>query len=161
MAFTNNHTKNLANKFLNFKNSKALKEDIEIMCPNGEQMNPYSFFSALVYYVIDELIFLNENVCKEEIELYNYLEEKRQSFSNFPEKTAEWEFDNALCISFLEGMLNSASHDNKIYDRFIPYLGAKCREFCKAWDQFTEVRSPGLWSDEEWNKAIKGIDSVG
>jgi hypothetical protein len=31
------------------------------------------------------------------------------------------------------------------YERFIPYLGEKSKEYCRAWDEFTGVKSPGLW----------------
>jgi hypothetical protein len=161
MVFENNYSEILANKFLNFKNSQSLRDEAEIMCSDGEKLSVYSFFSALIWYVVNELIPISESISKEELDLYRYLEEVRQKYSVYEEGTPEREFDGALCVSFLEGMLNVASHGEGIYERFIPYLGDKCKEFCKAWDQFTGVRSPGLWFDEEWAKSPKGKDSVG
>jgi len=29
-------------------------------------------------------------------------------------------------------------------ERFVQYLGPKSREFCRAWDEFTGVKTPGL-----------------
>lgn len=74
--------------------------------------------------------------------------------------TDEKNFDDAICTCFFEDLINSASSGNIQYERFIPYLGEKSKEYCKAWDQFTGVRSPGLWDDLEWHRAPKGPSSM-
>ena len=70
-----------------------------------------------------------------------------------PKGKGEGEFDNAICTCFLENLINRASRCNELYNRFIPYLGPNSKEFCKDWDRFTGVPSPGLWAEEEWLQA--------
>jgi len=53
-------------------------------------------------------------------------------------------FDGAACVCFLENLQNKAGHGRFEYSRFIPYLGEKSKEYCRAWDEFTGVKSPGL-----------------
>lgn len=146
MVFANKYTQALISKFVNFANSQILKEEIELM-GNPESITPYTIFSGLTNYVIDELIKKNENITQEEIDIYNFIEEIRIKYSEFPENTDEYDFDNAACTCFLENLLNRASAGRILYNRFIPYLGEKSKEFCRAWDEFTGVKSPGLWEN--------------
>lgn len=51
-----------------------------------------------------------------------------------------------VATGFLEGMLHSQvsyPHFRRIASR----LGPKSIEYCRAWDRFTGVRTPGLWDD--------------
>lgn len=49
----------------------------------------------------------------------------------------------------LENLINfSSSSDVDFYvdpKIFVPLLGPKSKEYCKAWDEFTKVKTPGLW----------------
>lgn len=67
---------------------------------------------------------------------------------------------NAATTCFLENLLNALSDDRITASSFVPLLGSESKRYCKAWDQFTEIRSPLLWDDSEWEKAPKGVDSL-
>ena len=74
--------------------------------------------------------------------------EKREGLFEFIEGavTEGGDVANAACTCFLENILNRVpeSIDPKT---FVPYLGKKSREFCKAWDEFTGVYTDGLNKD--------------
>lgn len=150
MVFANHYTQVLMDKIPGFKKSKSLNEEWEWACEEGRSLSICRVFSLLVDYIIDEIAPINFSITLEEIEFYKALETFRLQFCVYEENTPEGEFDNALCTCFLESFQNRAGYDIALYDRFIPYLGDKCKDYCKGWDHFTGVRSPGLWSDEEW-----------
>jgi hypothetical protein len=137
-------------KIPGFKDSQSLKSEFEWMCDEGDTFRICSVFASLVNYIVYEIIPNNSNVTSEEIDIYKNLEALRLRFCDHLIDTPEGEFDAALCTCFLESFLNYAGNNIALYDRFIPYLGDKCKGFCKYWDHFTGVRSPGLWSDEDW-----------
>lgn len=151
MVFTNKYTQDLIKRFPKFFNSISFKDTIELYSDGTGMVTPHTIFSALTNYVVDEIIYKNINVTREEIEILNYIEDMRVKFSSFHENTDEGEFDEAICVCFLENLINIASADKIKYDRFIPYLGEKSKEYCRAWDEFTRVKSPGLWEDC-WSK---------
>lgn len=147
MVFTNKYTKNLLKKFQNFANSKSLQEAIELYSEK-ETVDSCTIFTGLTDYVTDELIKKNKDISTEELSIYKYVEEIREKFSDFPENSDEFDFDNAVCVCFLENLLNRASAKTIEYDRFIPFLGKKSKEYCKAWDKFTGVKTEGLWDNK-------------
>lgn len=150
MVFTNKYAEILIKKFPDFAQSKTLKEEFEF---RGEDtLSAHALCSTLTNYIANEVVPSNSKITKQELELYNFIEECRSTFKSFPEESEEGEFDNAICTCFLESLINKASWDNELYERFIPYLGPNSKEFCKAWDKFTGVPSPGLWTEDEWNK---------
>jgi hypothetical protein len=51
---------------------------------------------------------------------------------------------DAVATCFLENVLNATSKDVPA-ERFVPLLGPESRAFCRAWDEFTGVKTPGLW----------------
>jgi len=52
---------------------------------------------------------------------------------------------------FLENLINYAGHGSVQASSFIPLLGPKSRDYCKGWDKFTGVQTPGLWQSKwEW-----------
>lgn len=51
---------------------------------------------------------------------------------------------DVVATCFLENLINLASA-NKLYSPdFVPFLGPNSREYCKAWDRFTGVKTEGL-----------------
>lgn len=144
MVFTNKYTQAVMSKFPNFANSLSLRETIELYS-DGSSISIYTVFTGLTNYVVDELIKKNETITQEELDVYQFVEEVRQKYSHFPQDTSEYDLDNASCTCFLENLINRASAGRISYDRFIPYLGEKSKEYCRAWDEFTGVKSPGLW----------------
>lgn len=144
MVLTNKYTQTLIKKFPNFANSESLKESME-MEADGDLVNACSVFTGLTNYVVDELIKKHENITQEELEIYGFIEQVRNNYGSFPEESEEFDFDNAACVCFLENLLNRASAGRIKYTRFIPYLGEKSKEYCRDWDEFTGVKSEGLW----------------
>lgn len=49
----------------------------------------------------------------------------------------------AACTCFLENILNRTPQEINP-KTFVPYLGPESKEYCKAWDDFTGVKTPGL-----------------
>ena len=46
---------------------------------------------------------------------------------------------------FLEALLSDASAGQIEFREIAPLLGPRTTEFCRAWDEFTGIRTPGLW----------------
>ena len=147
MVFTNKYTEVLMSKFPNFAGSKSLEETIDLY-KDGEYVNIHSVFTGLTNYVIDELVPRHETISDEEVAIYQFVEEVCQKYGDYPEDTDEYLLDNAACTCFLENLINIASWGDISYSRFVPYLGEKSREFCRAWDEFTGVKTPGLWDEQ-------------
>ena len=54
---------------------------------------------------------------------------------------------NAITTSYLEYLMSKDPEEIQ-FIHFAKYLGKNCREYCKAWDEFTGVRTKGLWEEE-------------
>lgn len=52
---------------------------------------------------------------------------------------------DAIATCFLENLLNAASNGIIDPQSFVPFLSQESRTYCKAWDEFTGVHTPGLW----------------
>lgn len=153
MIFTNKYSELLIDKFPDFAKSETLKDEIEFR--GEDNLNAHALCSTLTNYITNEIVPSHKEITNQELELYSFIEECRSKFKSFGEGTDEAEFDNAICTCFLENLINKASWENELYARFIPYLGPNSKEFCKEWDKFTGVPSPGLWTEEEWAEANK------
>ncbi len=152
MVFTNKYTEVLVESISDFKNSSSLSDAVDIYCRNGE-VSIHAVFNGLTNYILDELVPSSDSVSKRELEIYNFIENIRVKYARYPKGTEEFDYGNAACTCFLENLLNAAGNHNINYNRFIPYLGPESKKYCKKWDMFTGVRSPGLWSDQEWNES--------
>lgn len=53
---------------------------------------------------------------------------------------------NAVATSFLEYLLNKAPDEIK-FNVFAKYLGENTIKYCKAWDEFTGIKTKGLWEN--------------
>lgn len=144
MVLTNKYTETLIHKFPNFAKSVSLKDAIELFS-DDEKVDAYTIFIGLTHYVTNELININNDISQEEKEIYELVEDIREKYSGYLKPSPEFDIDNAACTCFLENLLNIASSNEIDYSRFIPYLGEKSKEYCRAWDEFTGVKSPGLW----------------
>ena len=51
---------------------------------------------------------------------------------------------DASATCFLENLLNDASSGRVKSEMFVHYLGIKSIAYCKAWDEFTAVKTKGL-----------------
>ncbi len=55
------------------------------------------------------------------------------------------EVKDAIATCFLENLINVAGTDKLDASKFVNFLGPQSRAYCRAWDEFTGVRTPGLW----------------
>jgi hypothetical protein len=53
----------------------------------------------------------------------------------------------AMATCFLENLQNVLSAE-RAAERLVPFLGPKSRAYCRAWDRFTEVFTPGLHDED-------------
>lgn len=65
------------------------------------------------------------------------------------EQNADEDVKNAVCTCFLENLINAYSDKEHFLKIFIPLLGPNSKEYCKAWDEFTGTKTPGLWEENE------------
>ena len=124
-------------KFPGFKDTweehlKWWGDDIDI-CGLGND------FFTFANYVIDQL--------KEG----NNPDELRQIFL-FAEKMMNEGTENlqeVVSTCFLENLINAAACEEDFSaSTFVPLLGKKSKKYCKAWDEFTETKTEGLWDLE-------------
>lgn len=54
------------------------------------------------------------------------------------------EVKDAVATCFLENLINRTSSGGVPAEAFVHLLGPKSRAYCKAWDEFTGVRTKGL-----------------
>jgi hypothetical protein len=59
------------------------------------------------------------------------------------------EVKNSACTCFLENLINATSWERVHASTFIYLLGPESRKYCKAWDEFTGVKTEGLWDDDK------------
>ncbi len=52
----------------------------------------------------------------------------------------------AITTSYLEYLM-SKDPDEIQFASFVKYLGKNSKEYCRAWDKFTGVKTKGLWED--------------
>lgn len=57
----------------------------------------------------------------------------------------EHDLQEAVATCFLESLINLASNGHVSTSTFVHLLGNESREHCKAWDEFTGVKTEGLW----------------
>jgi hypothetical protein len=91
-------------------------------------------FSAFSHYVATVLMS-NEPSRQELAAVFQYIEKRMHDNEDI--RTAA-----ATC--FLENLMNRTPEriDPK---RFVPLLGEESRDYCRAWDEFCDVRTEGLW----------------
>jgi hypothetical protein len=59
------------------------------------------------------------------------------------------EVQDATATCFLENLVNATSWNRISAESFVHLLGEESKEYCRAWDEFTEVKTDGLWIDED------------
>ncbi len=72
--------------------------------------------------------------------------EKIFSFVEFLLCNGDDDVQTAITTSYLEGLMNK-DPDEIQFVSFVKYLGKNSKEYCKAWDEFTGVKTKGLWED--------------
>lgn len=101
---------------------------------NGEEAGLCNDMSEFSRYVADLI-------------LTNQLESLPQIFSLVEEFLNEGnqQVQEAIATCFLENLINCCSSDDLDAEAFIHLLGPASEAYCKAWDEFTGVKTKGLW----------------
>ncbi|GEM_PF-5567130 len=96
-----------------------------------------AFMMEFAIYVIDNITSMSE-------------EKKRDIFDFMETLLQEGDEDvgTSVCTGFLESLVNFPS-ERISPDSFVPFLGKESREYYKGWDDFTGVKTPGLWPDNK------------
>lgn len=122
-------------KFPDFE--KAQKEYMALF---GEDSGISGNMSAFSHYVID-LIEQNK-INKDDLnKIFNFIEELMEEGTDTVK--------DAVATCFLENIINATSWGAIPASSFVPLLGKKSKEFCKAWDEFTGVKTDGLWDEHK------------
>lgn len=120
-------------KFPEFKESLEWKEHLEFW--DNEEAGSCNEMSVFSHYINRRL---NENASEEEIKLvFDFIE--------FLMKEGDQATRDVAATCFLENLLNYDSAGRLKAKIFIPFLGEESRGYCIAWDEFTGVKTDGLW----------------
>lgn len=125
----------ILNRFPNFK--QIWNEHIEWW--GGDVPGLCNDMSAFTDYVVELLKVNNE---KDELHnIFIFIEELVVQ--------GDETVSTAATTCFLENLINSVSWKTVSADSFIYLLGPESKKYCKAWDEFTGVKTPGLWPDNK------------
>jgi hypothetical protein len=97
----------------------------------GNDSTVHGVFSDFSTLVIDQL---ESGTLESPHKLFSYIESV---------VVAGGEPANAACTCFLENILNRIPGPVDP-ESFVPYLGQQSAKFCRAWDDFTGVKTHGL-----------------
>jgi hypothetical protein len=107
----------------------------------GESAGLCNDMAEFSHYIRD-LILRKDNKNEEAIKLAFILIERLMV-----EGTEEVQTAAATC--FLENLINAVSWERISAESFVHLLGKESKAYCRAWDEFTGVKTEGLWIDEE------------
>ena len=146
MVLANEATKTVIEKFPDLKKSEHWVYYCSVMgYKDGEKsLSSSGLMTILTDYVNDILNMscITTEKVKELEEIFSLVE----YFLN----EGEFSVKAAAATCFLENLINYTSAGTLAPEKLIPYLvGKKSIEYCKAWDEFTGVKTPGLWSEGE------------
>lgn len=145
MVLANQAAKTIIKNFPDLKGSEGWSYYCSVMgYVDGEKLlNFYQLMTILTHYVKDILnmtpiTLKKEKELKEIFLLIEY-------FLNEGDRDVQ----DAVATCFLENLINATSWKTLKPETFLCYLGPESRAYCKAWDEFTGVKTQGLWSESE------------
>ncbi len=100
----------------------------------NEESGFYNDMSEFSHYIIDALVRKQADTAQIR-EIFNFVE--------YLLVNGDDDVKNALSTCVLENILNQTDQIDPA--DFVPFLGNESREYCKAWDQFTGLKTEGLW----------------
>lgn len=139
MVFENDCSKLIFEEFPEFEHSKDWQDHLVFW--EGEKQSLGIEMATFSHFISDSL---NNNV-------YHLNFEKVFNFIEFLMIEGDNEVKNAAATQFLENLINRTSSGELDPKKFVHLLGPKSREYCKAWDEFTDVKTEGLWDDPTQN----------
>jgi len=125
MNQVNDYVSKLSSFIPEFQN---LWESDESGCNFGNDSTVHSVFSAFSDVVIDRLI---DKTLDNSDQIFNFVESV---------VVAGGDPSNAACTCFLENLINREVNP----ESFVSLMGPESVKFCKAWDEFTGVKTRGL-----------------
>lgn len=87
----------------------------------------------IINYVSDAILLNDNSDLKEILEFVEFLLVR-----------GDESLKNAIATTFLEALL-AKDFNEKQFRILSKLLGKESVEYCKAWDEFTGVKTPGLW----------------
>lgn len=133
MVFGHDCTRLILEEFPEFKQSEHWKGHCEFW--KGAEAGIGSEMSVFSEFVTDNLNAMDSSVDFKKVFL-------------FIEKLmveGDQDVKDVAATCFLENLINFDSWGTVKASSFIPYLGPKSREYCIAWDEFTGVKTEGLY----------------
>jgi hypothetical protein len=137
MVFTDEATTIILKRFPDFANSKYWQECIDTFGDERTMCSVMTFFGEY----IEDLIIADKLSSVKKKEIFDLAEEFMCQ--------GDSDVQNGVATCFLEDLINCASANRIKYSDFVPFLGKESKEYCKAWDEFTGVKSEGLWESED------------
>lgn len=146
MVLPNEASKKLIEKFPSLKktslwsyyNEETKWANYMLEKNSKEALDFTKLMTVLTSYITDELNSCTANREKTR-EVFSLIE----LFLNKGDKDVK----DAATTNFLENLINYTSSGRLKPEQFIHYLGPKSKAYCKAWDEFTGVKTPGLWDE--------------
>ena len=143
MVLANEAAKILTDKYPNLKKHRSWDDSYILSYSDDDPLKIYAVMDALTNYVTDMLnMKLSKEIEKELKDIFSLTE----FFINEGEDAVK----GASSANFLENLINRTSWHTIRPESFIHYLGPKSKKFCKKWDEFTGVATPGLWEEGEF-----------
>ena len=103
--------------------------------PKSGAISPHTIMTHLSHRVANNLMNNNYQFSEELFDLVELLIIE-----------GDEDVKNATCTCFLANLQNIASNENEFEDsHYVSLLRAKSTEFCKRWDEYTGVKTEGLW----------------
>jgi len=141
MVLANEATKILTEKYPGIKKHESWEGYYLFIYPDADPNQIYAVMTVFSRYVEDLLNakLVDENEIKKIFLLVEFFIENGEDVVK-----------GAACADFLENLINATSWGTLKPEQFIHYLGPKSKKFCKKWDEFTGVPTPGLWKEGEF-----------
>lgn len=99
----------------------------------GEEAGLSNDLSEFSHFVIENIKEMKDGRKKEIFSLVERLLEE-----------GDREVKDAVATCFLENLLNASSSERLSPEDFVGFLGGGAKSYCKSWDEFTGVKTPGL-----------------
>jgi hypothetical protein len=135
MVFKNECTSLILSEFPGFASSKEWEEDLKFW--EGEEAGLCNEMSTFSDYVSN--ILNNDPHSSELNRIFSFIENLIIN--------GDQDVRDAATTCFLENLLNYDSAGRVKASTFVHLLGPESKAYCKAWDEFTGVKTPGLWDE--------------
>lgn len=137
MVFPNEATQMILERFPKFPMSEEWKRSIALY--QGNEISIYGVMSSFSRYVGD--LLRTKEKSEDFKKIFDFAEELMV--------VGDSDVQEAVSTCFLENLINVSSHGDFSPLIFVPYLGKESIKYCKVWDEFTGVKTEGLWGERK------------